>query len=185
MRKLIMWNVITTDGIFEGEKSWDLPWHDRIWGKELEDFSIEQLQSADALVLGRITYQGFAHYWRTAEGEVAKRMNGIRKIAFSRTLKEADWENSTIAKESPDIAIPQLKQQGDGNLFVFGSADLSSTLMKAKLFDEYRLAITPAFNGKGRRLFAEGLEPQGLDLLESRSLSTGGVILRYTPASGD
>ena len=67
MRKLIMWNLITLDGYFEGEKNWDLPWHERVWGEELEQFSIEQLQSSDLLVFGRVTYEGMSAYWQTAK----------------------------------------------------------------------------------------------------------------------
>src|SRR5262249_57197902 len=76
MRKLIMWNIITLDGCFEGVKSWDLPWHERVWGPELEQFSIEQLRSADFLVFGRVTYQGMASYWRTRRPPVHRPLLG-------------------------------------------------------------------------------------------------------------
>jgi dihydrofolate reductase len=183
MRRLILWNVITLDGLFEGEKHWDLPWHEQIWGEELEQFSIEQLRSADGLVFGRVTYEGMARHWRSAHGEIADYMNALPKHVFSRTLHAADWENSAIVAEEPAIAIPELKRQGDGNLFVFGSADLSSTLVKAQLYDEYRIAIAPVIHGAGRPLFEAGLPHQRLAFLESRALSNGCVILRYAPAS--
>ena len=85
MRKLIMWNMITIDGYFEGENSWDLDFHQAAWGKELEEFSIEQLKSADMLVFGKTTYQGMADYWPTAEGEgeVTNLMNEIKKFVCS------------------------------------------------------------------------------------------------------
>jgi dihydrofolate reductase len=178
MRKLIMFNLITLDGCFEGEKSWDLGFHDLVWGKELEQLSIEQLKSADMLVFGEVTYEGMAKYWTTAEGEIAGFMNRIQKVACSPTLKSADWNNTTIVKDAV-AELPKLKQQGDGNMFVFGSGILCEALMKAKLFDEYRLVIVPVFLGNGRRLFHKGLKYQPLKLLEARPLSTGGVILRY------
>src|SRR5215831_13392986 len=90
MRKLIMWNMITLDGYFEGEKNWDLGFHDLVWGKELEDFSMEQLTSAEMLVFGETTYKGMADYWTKAEGEIgeiAERMNKIAKSVCSRSLK--------------------------------------------------------------------------------------------------
>ena len=180
MRKLIMFNMITLDGYFEGEKNWDLDFHELVWGKELEQFSIEQLKSADMLVFGGVTYEGMAKYWTTAEGEIANFMNRIQKVVCSRALKTANWNNTTIVGDA--IAeLPKLKQQGDGNMFVFGSSILCEALTKEKLFDEYRLVIVPVILGKGRRLFNQELNYQKLKLLEARPLSTGGVILRYAP----
>lgn len=178
MKKLIMWNLITLDGYFEGKEPWDLSFHDLVWGKELEDFGNEQLASADMLVFGRNTYKGMADYWTGAEGETAEKMNAIRKIVCSRTLATADWNNTTIVRDAV-AEIPKLQQEGDGNMFVFGSGNLSESLMKANLFDEHRLCIAPVFLGKGRRLFNEGLPYRELKSLEARLLSTGGVILRY------
>ena len=180
MRKLIMWNVITLDGYFEGEKAWDLEFHDLAWGKELENFSIEQLKSADMIIYGEKTYQGMAEYWSKAEGETADYLNKIPKVVCSSTLKTANWINTIIMKDAV-TEIPKIKPEGDGNMFVFGSGILSKSLMKANLFDEYRLCVVPVFLGKGRRLFNEDLPYQKLTLLEVRSLSTGGVILRYAP----
>ncbi len=187
MRKLIMWNLITLDGYFEGEKPWDLSFHELVWGKELEDFSNEQLASGDMLVFGENTYKGMAEYWSKAlgseaEGEIAKKMSAIRKIVCSPTLEKADWNNTTIVRDAV-AEIPKLKEEGDGNMFVFGSGILSESLMKANLFDEYRLCVAPVFLGKGRYLFNEGLPYQELKLLEARTLTTGGVILRYAPIS--
>ncbi|MBA3581021.1 MAG: dihydrofolate reductase family protein [Gammaproteobacteria bacterium] len=184
MKKLIMWNVITLDGYFEGEKNWDLSFHELAWGKELEDLSNEQLQTADMLVFGETTYKGMADYWTkavgTAEGITAEYMNKISKVVCSPTLESADWNNTIIVRDA--IAeLPKLKQQGNGNMFVFGSGILSESLMKANLFDEYRLCVAPVFLGKGRYLFNLGLNYQKLKLLEARQLSSGGVILRYAP----
>lgn len=183
MRKLIMWNVVTLDGYFEGEKNWDLSFHKLVWGKELEDYSIEQLKSADMLIFGGTTYRGMADYWTKAEGDEADRkiaeyMNKIPKVVCSRTLKTADWSNTTIVKDTA-AGIPELKQQGNGNMFVFGSGNLSESLMKAELFDEYRLCVAPVFLGKGRLLFNQGIPYRKLKLLETHPLAEGGIILRY------
>ena len=87
MRKLIMWNVITLDGCFEGEKKWDLSFHNKVWGPELQELGLEQLRNADFLVFGRVTYEGMAAYWKKAEGEnneTARLMNSIPKLVFSK-----------------------------------------------------------------------------------------------------
>ena len=179
MSKLIMWNLISLDGYFEGEKNWELDWHDYVWGDELERLSIEQLGSADRLLFGRVTYEGMAAYWNTAQGEVADLMNSIPKVVISRTLEKADWANTTLVKDNAVAAVQDLKQQGSRNIFVFGSANLSATLIRNNLFDEYRLAVVPVILGIGRPLFETGLSRQRLKLLEARTLKSGCGILRY------
>jgi dihydrofolate reductase len=184
MRKLIMWNILTLDGYFEGPKSWTLDWHDSVWGEELERLSVEQLNSADMLLFGRVTYEGMAGYWRTAKGEsaeIAELMNSIPKVVFSRTLGEPEWANTTLVKENAAAKVLELKQQGDRNMFVFGSADLSASFVNEGLFDEYRLALAPIILGSGSTLFGRNLNRRKLKLLESRPLSSGGVLLRYAP----
>lgn len=178
MRKLILWNLITLDGYFEGEKAWDLDFHGLVWGDELEQFVTEQLKSVEMLVFGDTTYQGMAEYWTKEEGEVAEYMNALPKIVCSTTRIAADWHNTTIVRDAV-TELAELKKGGEGNLFVFGSADLSGSLMKAGLFDEYRLCIVPVILGSGTRLFKEGVPYQKLALLEDRQLQTGGVIVRY------
>jgi dihydrofolate reductase len=185
MRKLIMWNVVTLDGYFEGEKNWDLGFHELVWGKELEDFSNEQLKSADMLIFGKTTYRGMADYWTKAEGdkaegEIAEYMNKLPKVVCSRKLKTADWNNTMIVKDAV-AEIPKLKQQGNGDMFVFGSGNLSESIMKAELFDEFRLCVAPVFLGNGRLLFNQEIPHKKLKLLETRLLATGGIILRYAP----
>jgi len=179
MRKLIMWNLITLDGYFEGVNNWDLPWHERVWGEELTHFSLEQLKSADMLVFGRVTYEGMAAYWQTAQGAIADYMNSLPKLVCSRTLQAAAWNHTTLVKDNVAAEVTRLKQQGNGNMFVFGSAKLSRSLMNEKLFDEYRLGIAPVIYGRGRLLFSDGLNSQELQLREARPLSTGCLILRY------
>src|ERR1041384_486103 len=93
MRKLIMWNMATLDGCFEGKHAWDLDFHEVGWGDELERFAHEQMDAADTLLFGRKTYEGMAQYWSSATGATAERMNAIQKVVFSRTLASADWVN--------------------------------------------------------------------------------------------
>jgi dihydrofolate reductase len=177
-----MWNVITLDGYFEGEKNWDLDFHEAIWGQELETFSLEQLNSADFLVFGRRTYEGMAAYWETEKGEIAEFMNKIPKLVFSRTLQSVGWNNSTLVKENASAEISRLKTQGNGDMYVFGSADLSETFIKDNLFDEYRIGIAPVIAGKGRYLFSKGIAEKKLSLIASQPLLTGGIILTYKPS---
>lgn len=176
-----MWNVISLDGYFEGQKAWDLGFHQTVFGKELQDFSIEQLKTADMLVFGSKTYQGMFDYWASNEAAgdpVAPFMNKLPKIVCSTTLETADWNNTTVVKDAV-AEITKLKQQGDGNMFVFGSSNLSESLMKANLFDEYRLCVAPVFLGNGKRLFSKGLPYEKLELLKEQRLQSGGVILMY------
>lgn len=180
MRKLIMWNIITLDGYFEGNHNWDLSFHNVVWGKELETLSIEQLHSADYLVFGRVTYEGMAAYWTKEEGEIADLMNNIPKLVFSRTLETADWENTTLIKENAPAEIKKLKEQGGRDMYVFGSANLSETFVNEDLFDEYRIGIAPVILGSGRPLFRQGLSSKRLSLITTQQLLTGGVVLKYT-----
>jgi dihydrofolate reductase len=180
MRKLIMWNIITLDGYFEGNQNWDLSFHNTVWGPELEKLSVEQLNSAGGLVFGRVTYEGMAAYWTKEEGEIADLMNGIPKIVFSNTLKSAEWNNTTLISENASDEIKKLKVKGVKDLYVFGSANLSETFISDNLFDEYRIGIAPIILGSGRPLFRKGISPKNLSLVSTHQLSTGGVILKYT-----
>ena len=182
MRKLIMWNVITLDGYFEGTQSWDLSFHQTIWSDELEKLSLEQLHAADYLVFGRVTYEGMAAYWREETGEVAELMNAIPKIVVSTTLKTADWNNTTLISENASGEIRKLKNEDGLDLYVFGSSILSETFINDKLFDEYRIGIAPSILGSGRPLFKQGVVGQNLSLLSTQQLGNGGLVVRYAPA---
>ena len=182
MSKLIMWNLMTLDGMFEGPKPWDLDWHEYAWGDELQRFSLEQGREAGALVFGRRTYEGMAAHWTTARGETADFMNAVPKYVVSRTLERAGWANSTLVKEDAGGAVARLKEQSGKDLFLFGSADLSATLIRHGLFDEYRLGLVPVTLGLGNPLFKPGSEPLRLQLMESRPLGDRCLLLRYQPA---
>jgi len=181
LRKLITWNLVTVDGFFEGAKSGDLAFHHAAWGPGLEAFVKEQLRSVGGLLFGRVTYEGMAAFWPTRTGEVASFMNTVPKFVFSRTLGKVDWRNSRLVKGDPATEVVKLKH-GDGqDLFVFGSANLSSTLIGAGLVDEYRLGLTPIILGRGNPLFKTSPRMSKLRLLEARTLEGGCVILRYAP----
>jgi dihydrofolate reductase len=174
-----MWNLVTLDGFFEGPKSWDLDWHDSVWGEELERLSLEQAQTIGMLLFGRVTYEGMAGYWSSQKGEIADFMNAVPKVVFSRTLSKAEWSNTRLVKDKAEEEVKRLKDQPGKDLFIFGSANLSSTLMRAGLIDEYRLCMAPVILGGGNPLFKASPARLTMKLLEARPLKSGGVILRY------
>ncbi len=112
-------------------------------------------------------------------------MNKLPKLVFSRTLERAEWVNTRLVQDDAVATVRELKGQCVKNILVFGSADLSSTLIDAGLFDEYRLGITSVVLGRGRPLFREAMNRQRLSLQDARQLSPGCVVLRYTPAAGN
>lgn len=174
-----MWNVITLDGYFEGNEKWDLSFHEKIWGDELEKLSVEQLHAADCLIFGRVTYEGMAAYWKDGVGEIADLMNSIPKIVFSTTLPSADWQNTTLIQENVAAVIKELKAKSTKDIYVFGSANLSETFVNENLFDEYRIGIAPVILGSGHPLFEQGIVPKNLTLISTQPLATGGVVLTY------
>ena len=181
MRKLIVWNLVTLDGFFEGPKSWDIDWHDSVWGEELERYSLEQSKSTDVLLFGRVTYEGMAGFWPSSKDKIADFMNSVPKIVFSRTLKKADWNNTRLVKENAENEVAKLKQQPGKNMFIFGSAKLTASLAQHGLIDEYAICVAPVLLGSGSPLFKPSTQRTKLKLIEARPLKSGGVILRYEP----
>lgn len=174
-----MWNVVTLDGYFEGRKPWEIDWHNYVWGEELERFSIEQSKTIGTLLFGRLTYEGMAGYWSQEKGEIADFMNSVPKVVFSRTLDKADWNNTRLVKGNAEEEVAKLKGQPGKDLFIFGSANLSASLTRKRLIDEYRLGLAPVILGGGNPLFKDDPERLRLRLVEARPLKTGCVILRF------
>src|SRR5260221_11166971 len=166
MSKLIMWNLMTLDGFFDGAENWALDWHQYAWGEELERMSIEQLRAADMLLFGRVKYEGMAACWKTAEGEVATYMNSLPKAVFSRTLDKVDWQNTKLLKGDVKKEVEELKRAGEKNIFVFGSGGLSATLLEEGLYDEYRLSLVPVVLESGTQMFGRNLTRRRMKLLE-------------------
>ncbi len=122
-----------------------------------------------------------ASYWSTAKGETADAMNGISKIVFSRTLAKADWNNTRLVNKDAVAEIKNLKREPGKDLFIFGSADLSAAFMRNNLIDQYCLCLVPVVLGGGKPPFKPGIAKMPMNLIEARTLNTGGVILRYQP----
>jgi dihydrofolate reductase len=176
MRKVIVSEFLTLDGIMESPNKWSLEY----WCSDIAKFKFGELLSSDALLLGRITYEGFAAAWpdMTAEGEFADMMNGNKKYVVSTTLGHADWNNSHIINKDIYKEIEKLKGLEGKDILVAGSSDLVNSLLQNKLIDEIQLLVYPVVYGKGKKLFQEGNMTK-LELLESRSFETGVVLLRY------
>jgi dihydrofolate reductase len=179
MGRIVVWNLMSLDGFFEGPEPWDLAFHERAWGPELRALSESFGESAEMLVFGRKTYEGMAAYWPTAEeeGRVRDYMNALPKLVASRTLRRADWNNSRV---TADIAgeLRAAKARAGKTIYVFGSAGLTASLLAEGLVDELMVAVVPVLLGRGGRLFRDGAE-RTLRLLSARPIANGTVILSY------
>jgi len=147
-----------------------------------DKFKFDELMAADALLLGRKTYEGFAAAWPSIRDEAgfADRMNGLPKYVVSSTLKEATWNNSNIIRANVAEEVSMLKNQPGQDILIGGSGQLIRSLMKDNLIDEYRLMIYPIVAGGGKRLFTEG-NYVTLKLIESMLLDSGIILMRYQP----
>ena len=180
MRRVIVSEFVSVDGVME-EPGWtfQFPSDDR------DRYKFDELAAADALLLGRVTYEGFAAAWpgmEEATGEYGAWMNGYPKHVVSTTLEEPlEWKNSTPIKGDLAGEVAALKEQPGKDILVFGSADLVNTLTQLDLVDEYRLMVFPVVVGKGKRLFEEGLGTKSLRLADSKTFDSGAVVLTYSP----
>ncbi len=175
MRKIVVTEFLSLDGVME-EPAWTF----KYWNDEIAQFKAEETSASDALLLGRVTYQGFAAAWPESKDEGAPYFNNVRKYVVSTTLGKAEWNNSTLIKDNIVEEIAKLKQQDGKDMTVHGSATLVQTLIRQDLVDCYRLLVYPVVVGKGKRLFKEGTTAT-LKLVEARSLSSGVAALIYEP----
>jgi len=185
MRKIILFNMVTLDGFFEGPNG-EIDWHNV--DAEFNEFAIDQLNSADGLLFGRVTYQLMANYWPTPSAikddpVVAGLMNRLPKMVFSRTLAKAEWNNTRLVKGAERVAeeIARLKQQPGKDWLLFGSADLASTLTPLGLIDEYRIMVNPVVLGGGKPLFRGVKQKLNLKLVNAKTFRSGNVLLYYQP----
>jgi dihydrofolate reductase len=174
MRRLFITEFLSLDGIMENP-AWTFPY----WNDEIAQFKTEEA-SADALLLGRVTYQGFAAAWPQSKDEGAAYFNSVRKYVVSTTLDKAEWNNSVIIRNNVVEEIAKLKQQDGKDIAVHGSGNLVQTLIRHDLVDVYRLLVYPVVIGAGLRLFQEGTKAT-LKLVEAKSLAGGVTALIYEP----
>ncbi len=154
-------------------------------GEEGDKFKLDEVFSSEALLLGRVTYEGFAAAWPSREGEFADKFNSMPKYVVSSTLDEPEWNNSTVLKGDVAEEVRKLKQEQDGDIVVHGSAQLVQTLAENDLVDEFRLMVYPVVLGGGKRLFGETSDKKSLRLVDSKVVGDGVAILIYEPAGED
>ena len=181
MRRLIFQMMVSVDGYFEGPNR-EIDWHNV--DEEFNDLAISFLDTVDTLLFGRVTYELMASYWpsehaRTNDPIVAGKMNSLRKVVVSRTLKSVDWEKSTLLNGDIVEEVRKLKQQPGKDVAIFGSSELAVTLMQQRLVDEYRIMVNPVILGAGKSLFNGLNRRQNLKLLESKAFRSGNVLLCY------
>ena len=178
MRKLKLAMYVSLDGVVE-----DPAWTGPFWDDQLSDLQAAYLYSSDALVLGRVTYQGFAAAWPSMEestGEFGVKMNSMPKYVASRTLHDAEW-TAEIMQGDVAAAVANIKEADGGDLLIYGSGDLVDELTRHGLIDEYRLMVHPVIVGTGKRLF-NGDTNQPLRLTDTTTTSTGVAVLTYAKA---
>ena len=190
MGKVVVTEFITLDGVVEDPGGAEKDTFDRGgWafevnrGQEGDRFKLDELMAADALLLGRKTYEGFAAAWpdRTDEAGFADKFNGMHKYVVSTTLKDPEWNNSHVL--GPDLAseIQRIKGEHEGDLLVNGSVTLVHALAAEGLVDQWNLMVFPLVLGKGKRLFSDDGPKAPLELQQSQSVGDGVQILVYTP----
>jgi dihydrofolate reductase len=179
MRKIVSGLSISLDGVIQDADQWMGPWFNPQLGQAIGSMMATQ----DAMLLGRVTYEGFAAYWPHQTGDMADTMNGTAKYVVSGTLTSADWQNSTLIPAAAASAeIAELKQQQGQNIGITGSGTLVSSLLREGLLDELHLFIFPVVLGSGTRLFAAPGGKLPLKLIDSATFETGVVYLTYAKA---
>jgi dihydrofolate reductase len=186
MRRIVVTEFMSLDGVFQAPgpdgtgfkyEGWTFPY----MGEEFQKFKMEELMAADAQLLGRVTYEGFAKAWPERIGDAfSDKFNSMPKYVVSKTLKKATWNNSHILKKDAAKEIARLKEEeGKGDILVSGSGQLVNFLLELGLVDELRLLVYPVILGTGKRLFKDSHVK--IKLIESTPFQTGVVAFRYEP----
>src|SRR5688572_16823730 len=185
MGKVVVSQFITLDGVVEDPGGSED--HDRGgWafkfdrGPHGDQFKLDEVMASDALLLGRVTFEGFADAWPSREGEFADKFNNMPKYVVSRSMDDPEWNNSTVIRDNVADEVAGLKEKFDGDILVNGSAQLVATLAENDLVDEYRMMVFPTVLGTGKRLFGDPGEAKPLKLVESKPAGET-LILIYEP----
>ena len=184
MRRLIVSEFVTLDGVMEapgGEEGHPhTGWVFDFMSQEQERYKLDEVMEAEALLLGRVTYEGFAGAWPRRGGPFADKMNGMPKYVVSTTLEDPEWNNTTVMRDVKGVA--GVKDEDGGPILVAGSRTLVQGLMEHGLVDEFRLMIFPVVLGSGARLFPETPEKTPLELADTRTFESGVVVQSYNTA---
>jgi dihydrofolate reductase len=187
MGKIVVTEFVSLDGVMEdpggSENFAQGGWSFKISrGDEGDKFKLDEAFASEALLLGRVTYEGFAAAWPTRDGEFADKFNTMPKYVVSSTLEDPEWNNTTVLKGDVAEEVAKLKQKQDGDIVVHGSPRLVQTLIEHDLVDEFHLMVFPVVLGSGKRLFGETSDTKPLRLVDSKVVGDGVAILVYAPA---
>jgi dihydrofolate reductase len=187
MAKIVVTEFVSLDGVTEdpgGAEDFKYGgWTFEIDRGEGDKFKLDETMETDALLLGRVTYEGFAAAWPSREGEFADKFNNMPKYVVSSTLRDPEWNNSTVLEGDPVEAVKKLKAEQDGTIVVHGSIQLAQALLEHDLVDQLNLMVFPVVLGSGKRLFGETSDKKRLQLVESRTVGDGVLILMYERAA--
>jgi dihydrofolate reductase len=188
MGRIVVTEFISLDGVIEdpgGSESFE---HGG-WafafsrGEEGDKFKLDETMGSDALLLGRVTYEGFAEAWPTRDGEFADKFNSMPKYVVSSTLADPGWTNTTVLRGGLADEVARVRDAHEGEVVVHGSATLVRELLDRGLVDELRLMVFPVVLGKGKRLFGDEVAKRPLRLVDSRAVGDDVAIMVYAPAS--
>jgi dihydrofolate reductase len=187
MGRIVVTEFISLDGVTEdpggsedfkyGGWSFEIP-----RGEEGDKFKLDETMASEALLLGRVTYEGFAKAWPTREGEFADKFNSMPKYVVSSTLTDPEWTNTTVLEGDLPGEVARVKEQHDGDVVVHGSMQLVEALLENDLVDELRLMVYPVVLGSGKRLFGATSDKKPLKLRDSKVVGDGVAILVYERA---
>jgi dihydrofolate reductase len=188
MGRIVVTEFISLDGVVEapggGEDFKHAGWEIEMErGEEGDRFKLDETMSSEALLLGRVTYEGFAAAWPSQDGEFADKFNTMPKYVVSSTLKDPEWSNTTVLDGDVQEVAGKLKREQEGDIVVHGSPRLVQTLLEHDLVDELRLMVFPVVLGSGKRLFDETSDKKPLRLADSKIVGDGVAILVYQPAA--
>jgi dihydrofolate reductase len=187
MARIVVTEFVSVDGVMEdpggSEDFKHSGWSFEISrGDEGERFKLEETLGSEALLLGRVTYEGFAEAWPSREGEFADKFNGMPKYVVSSTLKDPEWQNTTVIAGDLPEQVAKLRDEVDGEIVVHGSAQLVHALLDNDLVDELRLMVFPVVLGTGKRVFGETSDKKRLRLADSKTVGDGVAIMIYERA---
>jgi dihydrofolate reductase len=186
MGRIVVTEYISIDGVIEAPGG-DEDYEHVNWvfeferGEDGQKYKDDEVFASEALLLGRITYEGFAPAWPTFEGEVADKMNAMPKYVISQTLVDPDWNNTTVLSGDAIEEATALKQRVDGDIFVHGSAQLAQALFAADLVDELHLMVFPLVLGSGKKLFDGDGRKMRMPLRDTKTVGDGIAIMTYGP----
>jgi dihydrofolate reductase len=190
MGRIVVTEFVSLDGVMEdpgGAEDYKYGgWTFEIdRGDEGNKFKLDETTESDALLLGRVTYEGFAEAWPSRDGEFADKFNNMPKYVVSSTLRDPEWNNTTVLSGDLADEVSKVRESTSGDVYVHGSAQLAQALLEQDLVDEVHLMVFPVVLGAGKRLFGETTAKKPLKLVDSKVVGDGVAILVYRPARED